>query len=48
MATDEEIKNALKLDPIFSKPRGSKFVDDGVGLVINGVEFTGEEDTPDK
>ena len=44
MATDKEIADALKRN---SDGRRGKFVDDGVGLVINGVVFTGEEDTPD-
>lgn len=41
MATDKEIADALKRN---SDGRRGKFVDDGVGLVINGAVF---QDTPD-
>ena len=32
----------FQVDPIYSKPTTSKFVDDGIGLIINGERFAPE------
>ena len=49
MVSKEELKKLMKVDPAYAQfddVEGSKFVDNGIGLIINGVEFTSEEDTP--
>lgn len=38
----------LEVDPIYSKPTTSKFVDDGIGLIINGEQFPPAEESESK